>query len=49
MKSKEEINYTDKSEKVNELCKQCRFWRDGKCALVEGDIDAEGSCDIWEK
>lgn len=28
-------------------CKKCNWWRDGGCAMVEGEISPSGWCAVW--
>lgn len=44
--SKEEVNYGDRDP--GGQCGGCRHYNDGKCKIVEGDINPELGCDLFE-
>jgi len=46
MVTKAEADYTEQAEKRH--CCNCDMYRDGKCTLVKGHIDAHGSCKYFE-
>jgi hypothetical protein len=52
-KGREGLKYTTKSEKPNQNCINCNFFKSGgscgTCTLVKGPIAAEGWCSAWVK
>ena len=43
-KSKQEVGYQD----PDAVCSDCRYYEGGECAQVEGYIDPEGWCHLFE-
>jgi|YNPMSStandDraft_1061717.scaffolds.fasta_scaffold02825_1 hypothetical protein len=43
-KSKKEVGYQD----PDAVCSDCRYYEGGECSQVEGEIDPEGWCHLFE-
>jgi hypothetical protein len=46
--SKTEASYVDSSSHLLALCSNCRFFSEGQCSVIDGDINAEGYCKLWQ-
>jgi hypothetical protein len=45
--NKIDVKYTDQTTKQNEKCSNCGWFKENKCGIVEGEINANGWCMLW--
>ena len=52
----EAVNYIPQSKSESEICASCRFWvapesgeKEGGCTIVEGVINPDGYCDLFDE